>query len=102
MFHARLQILHVCRRERVLIQSVHSRVDLLHGPAEIVHERAAFTREVVNTALARAADVGVRRQKSLRLPRWHHHVYEAIAEQTATSDDELAFSRQLTVPITLS
>src|SRR5213593_4045240 len=101
MFHARLQIVHVRRRERVLIQSVHSRVDLLHGPAEIVHERAAFTREVVNTRFSRAADVGVWRQKSLWLPRWHHHVYEAIAKQTGTSDGELASFRKPNVIINL-
>src|SRR5438445_9579576 len=101
MFHARLQILHVHRRERVLIQSVHSRVDLLHGPAEIVYERAAFTREVVNTALARAADVGVWRQKSLRLPGRHHHLYEPIAKQTGTSNGEFASFRKLNVIINL-
>src|SRR5436190_23768193 len=101
MLHARLQILHVRRGECVLIQTVHRRVDLLHGPTEIGHKRAAFAREIVNAGLSHAADVGVWRQKSLRLPRRHDHVYEAIAEQPGTSDGEFATFRTLNVLMNL-
>src|SRR6266516_1811180 len=102
MLHARLQILHVRRGECVLIQTVHRRVDLLHGHTEIGHKRAAFAREIVNAGLSHAADVGVWRQKSLRLPRRHDHVYEAIAEQPGTSDGEFATFRNLNVLIIFS
>src|SRR5438094_9758289 len=101
MLHARLQILHVRRGECVLIQAVHSRVDLWHSPAEIGHKRAAFACEIVNAGFSRAADVGVWREKSLPLPGRHQQVYEGITEQTGTSDCEFASFRNLNVIINL-
>jgi hypothetical protein len=101
MLHARLQIFHVRGRECVLIQAVYSRVDLLHGPAEIAHKRAAFARQVVNSSFSGTANVGVWSQKSLWLPGWHHHAYEAIAEQTGASDGEFASFGNLNVIINL-
>src|SRR5437879_974837 len=94
MLHARLQVLHVLRRKSLLIQ-------LLHSRADIIYERAAFAREIVNTRFSRAADVGVWRQKSLRLPGRHHHLYEPIAKQTGTSNGEFASFRKLNVIINL-
>src|SRR5205823_1249882 len=87
--------------ERVLIQAVHRRVDLLHGPAKVGHKRAAFPRKIVNASLTRTADVGVWRQESLRLPRRHRHVYEPIAKQTGTSDGKFTSFRNLNVIINL-
>src|SRR5207247_8223537 len=89
------------RGECVLIQTVHSCVDLLHSPAEIAHKRAAFACQVVNAGLSRATAMSIRRQKSLWLAGRHHHGYEAIAEQTGTSDDEFATFRNLNVLINL-
>src|SRR5439155_16238607 len=81
------------------IQAVHSRVDLLDRPAEIVHESAAFARQIVDAGLARTADIRVRRQIRLRLPRRHRYIYEPIAKQTRTSDCEFGAFRDLNVII---
>src|SRR5436309_12382037 len=99
MFHARLQILHVRRRERVLIPSVHGRVDLLHGPTQIVHQRASLTREIVDAALPRATDICIWWQISLRLLGGHYYIYKPIAEQTRTSDSGFGSFRDLNVII---
>ena len=63
MFHARLQVFHVRRGKRVLIQTVHSRVDLLHGAAEVVYQRTALACEVVDAGFACASDVGIWRAR---------------------------------------
>src|SRR5918996_2633965 len=99
MLHARFQIFHVRGGKRVLVQAIHSRVDLLHGPAELAHQRPALAGEIVNASLARTADRSVRRKIRLRLPGRHRYIYEPIAEQTGTSDRELGPLRDLNVII---
>ena len=69
--------------------------------AEVAYQRAAFAGKIVNAGFAGAADVGVWRQKSFRLPGRHRHVNEPVAEQTRTSHGEFAPRRNLNVIINL-
>src|SRR5882724_4304200 len=101
MFHGGLQIFHVLGRESILIQSRRDHVDLLDRPAQIGHECAAFPCKIVNASFTRTTDVGIWRQKSLRLTGRHRHVYESVAKQTGTSDSEFTSFRDLNVIINL-
>src|SRR2546430_1685737 len=48
MRNARFQVFHVRRRERFLVQTRECSIDVLHGGAHVVEQRAAFAREIVN------------------------------------------------------
>src|SRR5205814_3460913 len=99
MLHARLQVSHVLGRKSFLIQLGHSRVDFLNRTAEIVHERATFAGEIVDSGFARTADICIRREICLWLSGGHHYIYKPIAQQTRASDREFGALRDLNVII---
>src|SRR5437762_784695 len=83
------------RAQRGLIETVHSRVVLVHGAAAIVRERAGCAGDIVAPSLACSIDIGSRGQIRLRRSRRYRYAYEPIAKQPGTSDCEFGSRRDL-------
>ena len=74
-----LQILHVALGQGILIEPGNGRVDILHGGAEVAHERSAFPRQIVHAGLARSIKSGILRHKRRRPAGRHGHIDETVA-----------------------
>ena len=61
MVHARFHALQVVRRQGLIVQSGHRCVHVFHRRPKILHQRAAFAGEVVETSIASPVDLGVLR-----------------------------------------